>query len=224
MTFKNHPTDMMDNPDGRDYCYRFQANNEDAWKKLKWAGWKNRLIERRPKKMEHLRTQIDHVTLKTYDKMGYIKGMKQYAVSPDWEKVPYSRGKREMRHANGGGSKIRSKERTEKWGTFTVETTVEHTPGEIRDAFENGVNENAIHHSIQRAVGWAVDDKLDTFREKMAEKRRELLEECDHPERCVERTHEPNDRVWCELCEMDYARDEFEYEMKQRNKDSKVAV
>lgn len=177
MTFKDHPTDMMDNPDGRDYHYRFRANDEEAWKLLKFARWKGRYLDMYPKDMKHLRTKIDHVTFKTYDHMGYIKGMKKYATSPSWQKVPFSRGKKEMTNANGGGSKIKAETRvSEKWGTINVEYHVDATPSEITDAFENGVNETAITEKIQESEHWAVEDRLDELRRMEYE----AQEACDH--------------------------------------------
>jgi hypothetical protein len=224
MTYKSYSENKWGDPDSPDYSYRFSMNNDRAWHKLRMARLRDRFIEMYPKKMKHLRVKIDHVTLTTHDKKGYIEGMKKYAVSPDWEVVPYSRGKREMRHANGGGSKIRAEERTgEEWGTLTVETHVDFTPGEIREAFENGVNETTVARKIQYAIDWAVEDRIDTLQEERAERRRELLEECDHPEDCLSEAHHPG-WLWCELCEMDYAKDELEYELEQRGEESKVAV
>lgn len=196
MTFKDHPTDMMDNPDGQDMHYRFRANNEEAWKLLKHARWKNRYIEMYPKDMNHLRTKIDHVTFKTYDHMGYIKGMKKYATSPNWQKVPFSRGKKEMTNANGGGSKIKAETRvSEKWGTINVEYHVDATPGEITDAFENGVNESAITEKIQDAQRWAVDDRIDELRE--VEYQAQM--ECDHDHVVVE-DFLGHEEAYCEDC------------------------
>lgn len=196
MTLENHPTDVMDNPDGIDAHYRFQANDEEAWKLLRIANLKGRLLDMYPKDMDHLRVQIDHVTFKTHDHMGYIKGMKKYSVSPDWEVIPFSHGRKEMKHAHGGGSKIRAKRRvSEKWGEVTVEYHVEATPGEIKKAFNSGVNESKISNQIQNAQHWAIEDKLEELREKKAEYQRE----CDHDHFVIE------DVVWrnegyCEDC------------------------
>jgi len=177
MTFRNHATNKYGDPDSPDYHYRFQANDEEAWKYLRFANWKGRYIDLYPKDMKHLRTQIDHVTLKTYDHMGYIKEMKKYAVSPDWEKVPYSRGKKEMKHANGGGSKIRAKTRlNERYGEVGVEYHVEATPGEIKDAFNNGVNESEIQQQINDAQHWTVENK----HEELIEAELEFQRNCEH--------------------------------------------
>lgn len=213
MTFKDHPTDMMDNPDGRDYHYRFRANDEEAWKFLKFARWKGRMIEMYPKDMKHLRTKIDHVTFKTYDKMGYIKSMKQYATSPSWQKVPHSRGKMEMRNANGGGSKIRAEEYTgEKWGTVNVEFHIDATPSEVTDAFENGVNEDSIHSEIQSSKHWAVEDKIDELRERLAEAQRE----CSH-EHVIDEGFGATE-AYCEDCGMEWVDShEFEADVEANN-------
>lgn len=203
MTFRDHPTDFMDNPDGRDYHYRFRGNNEEAQKLLKHARWKNRYIEMYPKDMEHLRTKLDHVTFKTYDHMGYIKGMKKYATSPSWQKVPFTQGKKEMTNANGGGSKIKAETRvSEKWGSINVEYHVDATPTEILDAFENGVNEDAITREINEAQRWAVEDRLDELRRMEAEAR----EACDHDHVVVE-DFLGQDDAYCEDCGKDWKGD-----------------
>lgn len=203
MTFKNHPTDFMGNPDGRDYHYRFHANDEEAQKLLKYARWKGRYIETYPKDMKHLRVKIGHKTVKTYDKMGYIKGMKKYAMSPSWQRVPYSRGKMEMKNANGGGTKIQAEERIgEEWGTHTVTFHVSYTPSEIVDALENGVNESAISEEIRTSKMWAVDSKVEELREELYQKQRE----CDHDR--VNREGGIGMVGYCEDCGMDWQHEE----------------
>lgn len=211
MTATNYPTDFMDNPDGRDYHYRFHGNDEEAWKLLKFARWKGRYIEMYPRDMKHLRTEIGHVTLKTYDKMNHIKGMKKYALSPDWQKVPFSRGKAEMKHDNGGGTKIRAKERiSEKYGEVTVKFHINSTPGEVVDAFENGVNEDEVTEQIREAKHWAIEDKMEELRQAEAD----AIDECDHQH--VIRNERAGDIAYCEDCPKGW-HDPLEFEYQEEN-------
>lgn len=204
MTFRDHPTDWMGNPDGRDYHYRFRMDDSEAQKYLKFARWKGRMIDMYPRDMKHLRTKIDHVTLRTYDHMGHIKGMKEYAISPNWEKVPYSRGKKEMTNANGGGTKIREETYTgEEYGTINVEYHIDATPTEIKDAFENGVNEAEISHKMQEARYWAVEERIDEINEARWKAQRE----CKHHH--VVKEGSGNLLGYCEDCHREF-RDEAE--------------
>lgn len=210
MTIANYPTDRFDRPDGRDMHYRFDANDEEAWRRLRIARWAGRYMELYPKDMKHLRTKINHVTLKTYDSKGYISGMKKYAKSPSWEKIPHHRGA-EMKHANGGGSKIREEVRiNEKYGMVPVEYTVDATPGEIRDAFENGVEEDAIATEMAEAGRWAVDDKLDELREEELR----YQEECSHDH--VVKNNRVGCFAFCEDCFKEW-REEMEFQHDYHN-------
>ncbi|AGM10860.1 hypothetical protein M192_gp019 [Halorubrum tailed phage 8] len=210
MTWREYPEDWMGNPDGRDYHYRFHANDEEAWKKLRKARLMGRWFEMYPRDMKHLRVKLPHVTLKTYDHKGHIEGMAKYSCSPDWQVVPYSRGKWEMKHGSRGGSKLRCEEYTgEKWGTVTVEFTVEATPGEIKDAYENGVNEAEIEASIRNGLHWAVEERIDELREEKFHYQNEV---CDHDHVVTDRgTYgaeafcEDCSKVWMDSMELDAA-------------------
>lgn len=178
MTRHNYPTDWMDNPDGRDYHYRFKGNNEDAWRKVRYARIFDRMIELYPKDMKHLRTDIDHVTVKTYDHKGHIKGLREYAVSPDWRTVPHTLGRMEVNNANGGGSRVKKRNHHsgEAWGKIDVQFHVDFTPSEIIAAYEDGENEDAVRDAINQARHYAVDDRI----EELKEQRYQYQQDCDH--------------------------------------------
>jgi hypothetical protein len=201
MTWKDYPEDWMGNPDGRDYHYRFHANDEEAWKRLRKARWMGRWFELYPRDMKHLRVKLPHVTLKTYDHKGHIEGMATYSCSPDWQVVPYSRGKWEMKHGSRGGSKLRCEEYVgETWGKVTVDFTVEATPKEIRDAYENGVNEAEIERSIAEALHWAVEERIDELREEEWQYQNEVCNH-DHVVKVKGRSHP---FAYCEDCQKDW--------------------
>lgn len=177
MTATNYPETEWGTPDGKNYHYRFHANDEEAWRCLKLARWVGRGFELYPREMKHLRVKLDHVTVRTFDRKNHIKGMKNYAVSPDWEVIPHSLGRMEMKNANRGGSKIRAEEYTgEYWGTVEVTFTVDYTPTEIKAAYEDGENEDAVRETIGEARHWAVEDKIEELQE--AEWR--FQERCGH--------------------------------------------
>lgn len=208
MTWDDYPEDWMGNPDGRDYHYRFHANDEEAWRKLRKARWMGRWFELYPRDMKHLRVKLPHVTLKTYDHKGHIEGMATYSCSPDWQVVPYSRGKWEMKHGSRGGSKLRCEEYTgDTWGTVTVEFTVEATPGEIKDAYENGVNEGEIETSIRNGIRWAVDERIDELREEEWHYQNEV---CDH-DHVVKVKGRSHPFAYCEDCQKDWE-DEMDFQ------------
>jgi hypothetical protein len=208
MTWDDYPEDWMGNPDGRDYHYRFHANDEEAWRKLRKARWMGRWFELYPRDMKHLRVKLPHVTLKTYDHKGHIEGMATYSCSPDWQVVPYSRGKWEMKHGSRGGSKLRCEEYTgDTWGTVTVEFTVEATPGEIKDAYENGVNEAEIETSIRNGIRWAVDERIDELREEEWHYQNEV---CDH-DHVVKVKGRSHPFAYCEDCQKDWE-DEMDFQ------------
>ncbi|QIR31278.1 putative CxxC motif protein [Halorubrum virus Serpecor1] len=213
MTWRDYPEDWMGNPDGRDYHYRFHANDEEAWKRVRKARWMGRWFELYPRDMKHLRVKLPHVTLKTYDHKGHIEGMAKYSCSPNWQVVPYSRGKWEMKHGSRGGSKLRCEEYTgEKWGTVTVEFTVEATPKEIREAYENGVNEAEIEDSIRNGLHWAVEERIDELREEEARYQNEV---CDH-DHVVKVKGRSFPFAYCEDCQKDWE-DEMEFQEEYLN-------
>jgi hypothetical protein len=167
-----------------------------------------RWFELYPRDMKHLRVKLPHVTLKTYDHKGHIEGMATYSCSPDWQVVPYSRGKWEMKHGSRGGSKLRCEEYTgDTWGTVTVEFTVEATPGEIKDAYENGVNEAEIETSIRNGIRWAVDERIDELREEEWHYQNEV---CDH-DHVVKVKGRSHPFAYCEDCQKDWE-DEMDFQ------------
>jgi hypothetical protein len=132
-------------------------------------------------------------------------------MSPQWQKVPHSRGKMEMNNANGGGTKIRSKERIgERWGIQYVEFHVDATPSEIIDAYENGVDEDAITEEIQESKRWAVEERVDELREEEAER----VDECSHDHVVLKGWGTPY--AYCEDCPEEW-RDEVEFEHSREN-------
>lgn len=147
---------------------------------------------------------------------GTIPGLEEYRHSLKWKPTPETE-LLEMRHANGGGTKIRGEQFL---GTHDprlpdyvpVNTTVPWTPGEIRDMF-NGEPvpdktkkrkdppEIEAQAAINRYHGMIETAKRDGFKE-VKQKLREFEKECDHDH--VVTTDSSFQVAYCEDCGIEW--------------------
>lgn len=144
---------------------------------------------------------------------GTIPGLGKYRYSLEWEATPDT-NRLEMRHANGGGTKIKGRQHL---GTsdprlpndVPVDTVVPWTPGEIKDMFDGEPVPNRVdysHDPPDMTAGDAQEKYRDLIRQAMRDglKRckqelQEYVENCDHDHVVTtEKAYQPE--AYCEDC------------------------
>jgi hypothetical protein len=208
MTASDFPTDDLGMPNGRNYHYEIPLNDDEALKKLRFARWKGRdFTNVTDNSIDNGR--FGYLTIKTFDRKNHIKGLSNYAKSPQWI-APFGPGKWEdlEAKANGnGGSKVKGTvPMFDEYGheyRLGVEFDVSVSPSDLEN-MDYGDDE---HEAFSDALHWATEDALEAKREAEYQ----AQQECDH-ERAVRDenssvSHTTGERVgddellaWCEDC------------------------
>jgi len=176
----DYPTDKFGKPNGRDYHYRIPLNNDAAMRLAAWAlngmvRYQDRFVT---EWKEYSGDSLCYMGIQTHDSKGHLKGLAEYAHSPQWKDLGVMSDIDEYRHGNGGGTKIR--------GTFSVDpqsfngvstlqfdTVIDQTPSELEQAYENMGD---VWTNIQEQVSWAKQKAMDNAHEQIANKQRS----CNH--------------------------------------------
>jgi hypothetical protein len=217
----------------RDYLYRIPLDDRRAIRKVNRLDslgmrWINKVHHSTVGGREVM--PCPYVFYETVDGSGHIPGLKKYVYSKQWEKFPHD-GLLEMRHANGGGTKIRGERHVgHDLATYVwVDFVTPFTPGDIKKMYDgdsvpdprygdrgkarrNGrmLEADEAMHRLNDDFHWAEQDAIDEIEEEFHEKRWEALEECDHGDgQYLERgagAHE----AFCHKCEFAFTRDELD--------------
>lgn len=154
---------------------------------------------------------------------GTIPGLHKYRYSLDWQNFP-GRGRLEMRHANGGGTRIKGDVYV---GTsdprlpnrIPIDTGVPWTPTEIEAMYNDEPVPNKDDYShdppeipgeeavekIQQTLHWAEEEGFEQVRSEL----HEMISNCDHDH--VVNNEGRRDTYYCEDCGREWQAREWEH-------------
>ena len=185
---KSYKTDRFGNPNDRDYHYRIPLNNDRAMRLASWA--LNGMVHYQDRFVveweEYSGDTLSYMGIRTHDSKGHLKGLEEFAHSPKWQNLesPMTDIQEYRQNPSGSGTVIKGSFRVDPQSfngvsKLTFKTTIELTPTEFTEAFENRTDE---WQSVQEAIRWAKDESMEQAREQIAKQQRE----CDHDHAVIE--------------------------------------
>jgi hypothetical protein len=168
---------------GRNYTYRIPLDDRRAFSKVRVAEKiMGRLIEWNPKDvLQDTVFPPRYEVVRTFDREGPLPGLGKYRYSSDWEKFPLRPGRferLEMRHGNGGGTKLRGEVYVGggeccpyRGDRIPINTTVSFTPGEIKAMVDGEdvpdpdyvstdrmIDADEALQTLYMEIDWAIED------------------------------------------------------------------
>ena len=185
---KSYKTDKFGNPNDRDYHYRIPLNNDRAMRLASWA--LNGMVHYQDRFVveweEYSGDTLSYMGIRTHDSKGHLKGLEEFAHSPKWQNInsPMSDISEYRQNPSGSGTMIKGSFRVDPQSfngvsKLTFKTTIELTPTEFTQAFENRTDE---WQSVQESIRWAKDESMEQAREQIAKQQRE----CEHDHAVIE--------------------------------------